>query len=99
MNCRTAPICGWGRSSAASGEFRPSLGEARTAADLGRRFGPSLTEREVQYLIDREWAVTAEDVLWRRSKLGLGLEPAERAQLESFMAARRREGQAAAPRA
>ena len=51
------------------------LGEAKSAADLGRHFGATLTEAEVRYLIDQEWAVTAEDVLWRRSKLGLHLIP------------------------
>ncbi|MBO0740804.1 MAG: glycerol-3-phosphate dehydrogenase, partial [Hyphomicrobiaceae bacterium] len=44
------------------------LGKATSARDLGRQFGATLTEAEVRYLIDQEWAVTAEDVLWRRSK-------------------------------
>jgi len=43
----------------------------RTQADWGRDFGGDLSEREVRYLMDREWARTAEDVLWRRSRLGL----------------------------
>jgi glycerol-3-phosphate dehydrogenase len=47
------------------------LGDARAAADLGRCFGADLTEREVNWLMRTEWARTAEDVLWRRSKLGL----------------------------
>ncbi len=51
------------------------LGGAKSAADLGRHFGATLTEVEVRYLIAQEWAVTAEDVLWRRSKLGLHLTP------------------------
>ena len=61
------------------------LGEARSAADLGRHFGATLTEAEVRYLVDQEWAVTAEDVLWRRSKLGLHLTRAEAAALEAWM--------------
>ena len=61
------------------------LGSARSAIDLGRQFGATLTEAEVRYLIDQEWAVTAEDVLWRRSKLGLRLSGAEAAQLGAFM--------------
>ena len=61
------------------------LGSARSARDLGRPFGATLTEAEVRYLIDQEWAVTAEDVLWRRSKLGLRLSGAEAAQLGAFM--------------
>jgi glycerol-3-phosphate dehydrogenase len=61
------------------------LGKARSALDLGRQFGATLTEAEVRYLIDQEWAVTAEDVLWRRSKLGLRLSGEEVAQLSAFM--------------
>ena len=63
------------------------LAGARTAADLGERFGWNLTEREVRWLMEREWARTAEDVLWRRSKLGLRLGAGEAARLEAFMAA------------
>ena len=46
-----------------------------SAADLGRDFGAGLTEHEVDFLVANEWAVTAEDVLWRRTKLGLRLNP------------------------
>jgi glycerol-3-phosphate dehydrogenase len=53
------------------------LGDARSAADLGRWFGP-LSEAEIGYLQAQEWAVSAEDVLWRRSKLGLHLTAEER---------------------
>jgi glycerol-3-phosphate dehydrogenase len=56
-------------------------------ADWGERFGADLTEREVRYLIDEEWARTADDVLWRRSKLGLRLSDAEAARLDAWMAA------------
>jgi glycerol-3-phosphate dehydrogenase len=59
---------------------------ARSAADLGRHFGSDLTEREVRYLIDKEWARTAEDVLWRRTKLGLRLTPMEAVRLGAWMA-------------
>ena len=65
------------------------LGEAREAADLGRDFGAGLSEREVVWLMDREWARTADDVLWRRSKLGLRLSREEAGALEDWMAARR----------
>ena len=51
------------------------LGNAGALADLGRDFGDGLYEREVDYLVDQEWAMTAEDVLWRRSKLGLHVAP------------------------
>ncbi len=47
------------------------LGDARNADDLGCVFGADLTQREVDWLVRYEWARTAEDVLWRRSKLGL----------------------------
>ncbi len=54
--------------------------------DLGQRFGADLTAAEVRYLMQKEWAQTADDVLWRRSKLGLRFSPAQRSTLESFMA-------------
>ena len=63
------------------------LGGAVAAADLGRRFGADLTEREVHWLMSREWALTAEDVLWRRSKLGLRVSAEDAAELEAHMAA------------
>ena len=63
------------------------LAGADSAAALGERFGWDLTEREVRWLMTREWARTAEDVLWRRTKLGLRFAPAEVARLEAFMAA------------
>lgn len=55
------------------------------ADDCGRDFGSGLTEREVRHLIVREWARTADDVLWRRTKLGLRLSLAEQASLGEFM--------------
>jgi len=77
------------------------VGAAETQDDMGTRFGGSLTEREVQYLIDEEWAVTAEDVLWRRTKQGLRFSEGERSALDSFMrtAARTETGVAGTPRA
>jgi glycerol-3-phosphate dehydrogenase len=61
---------------------------ARNAADLGIHFGADLTPAEVDYLRHDEWAVTAEDVLWRRSKLGLVLSEDEAAGLHATMSAR-----------
>lgn len=58
------------------------LGDARKMADLGDRFGGDLTEREVAYLVREEWAGSAEDVLWRRSKLGLHLDAEGQARLK-----------------
>jgi glycerol-3-phosphate dehydrogenase len=54
-------------------------------SDLGTVFGADLTEREVEYLMREEWAARAEDVLWRRSKLGLRFSAAQIDALESFM--------------
>lgn len=65
------------------------LGSSKSMADLGQLFGDTLTEAEVRYLMTNEWAVTAEDVVWRRSKLGLRLTPAEIAALDDWMAAHR----------
>jgi glycerol-3-phosphate dehydrogenase len=62
------------------------LGKAAKADDLGTRFGADLTAAEVRYLMTKEWAQTADDVLWRRSKLGLRLTAAEITGLEQFMA-------------
>ncbi|MBX2856303.1 MAG: glycerol-3-phosphate dehydrogenase [Rhodobacteraceae bacterium] len=61
---------------------------AAREADLGRRFGWNLTEREVVWLMEREWARTADDVLWRRSKIGLRLSGDEVADLDGWMRAR-----------
>ena len=47
------------------------LAGARSLAELGEDFGDGLFEAEINYLVDQEWAQTAEDILWRRSKLGL----------------------------
>jgi glycerol-3-phosphate dehydrogenase len=65
------------------------LGNARSMADLGQSFGATLTEAEVSYLIASEWACTADDVVWRRSKLGLRLSPAEIAGIDDWITAHR----------
>jgi len=62
------------------------LGDAADLADCGRQFGHGLTERELRHLIDREWARTTEDILWRRTKLGLRFTPAERQALADWLA-------------
>ncbi len=61
------------------------LGDAASAADLGTDFGAGLTEREVRWLMQREWARTADDILWRRSKLGLRLDAVQRQALAAFV--------------
>jgi glycerol-3-phosphate dehydrogenase len=62
------------------------LGEAKSRADLGPAFGPELTGAEVRYLMTTEWARFPDDVLWRRSKLGLTMPSADRDALAAFMA-------------
>jgi len=61
------------------------LDEAETRADLGRDFGGGLSQAEVDYLREKEWAVTAEDVLWRRTKLGLRLDTMQQAALAEYL--------------
>ncbi|WP_412174784.1 glycerol-3-phosphate dehydrogenase [Albidovulum marisflavi] len=61
------------------------LGDARQADELGTDFGATLTEREVVWLMEKEYARTAEDVVWRRSKLGLRLTAKQIADLEAWM--------------
>lgn len=64
--------------------------------DLGRHFGAGLYEREVAWLMANEWAMTAEDVAWRRTKLGLKFTRAELAELDGWMQAHRHQGATAA---
>jgi len=56
-------------------------------ADMGRDFGHCLFACEVDYLVANEWALTAEDILWRRTKLGLRFTTEETAELEAYLAA------------
>ncbi|CAD0183242.1 Aerobic glycerol-3-phosphate dehydrogenase [Ruegeria sp. THAF57] len=54
-------------------DARVILADAKSASDLGQEFGATLTERELEWLAEKEYARTAEDVAWRRNKLGLKL--------------------------
>ena len=65
---------------------RAILGTAESFDDLGRHFGATLTEAEVRHLVDREWARAADDILWRRTKLGLRMTTAEGAALADYLA-------------
>src|SRR6202048_4901531 len=65
------------------------LGNAKSLGDLGRSFGATLTESEVRYLMAPEWDCRADDIVWRRSKLGLRLSAAEIAALDDWTAAHR----------
>jgi glycerol-3-phosphate dehydrogenase len=60
---------------------------AEVAGDgrLGEDFGAGLTERELRYLAEHEWARTAEDVLWRRTKAGLHMSAEQRARVASYL--------------
>jgi len=62
------------------------LGEAKDEAALGEDFGAGLTACEVGWLTSREWARTAEDIMWRRTKLGLIASAATIARLEAYLA-------------
>ena len=61
------------------------LDGAGHARDLGLHFGAGLYAREIEHLRAREWAVTADDVLWRRTKLGLHLDAAERGAVARYL--------------
>jgi glycerol-3-phosphate dehydrogenase len=62
------------------------VGAATSLAGLGRHFGGNLYEAEARYLVAREWAQTAEDVLWRRTKHRLHLTEAERQAFADWFA-------------
>ena len=57
---------------------------AGSLADMGLEVAPGLYEAELRYLVREEWAHTAEDVLWRRSKLGLHFTPAQRQAVQDW---------------
>jgi D-erythritol 1-phosphate dehydrogenase len=61
------------------------VGDARTAADLGTDFGAGLTAREIEYLRREEWASTADDILWRRTKCGLPMIPEARERVAAYV--------------
>ena len=63
------------------------LGAAKSMDDLGPLFGDDLTGAEVRYLMNEEFARFADDILWRRSKLGLTMSGKDREALAAFMAA------------
>jgi len=62
------------------------LDDARTPADLGEDFGQGLTAAEIDYLVDEEWARCGDDVLWRRTKCGLGMPQADRDRVAAYVA-------------
>ena len=62
------------------------LGDAKVESDMGQNFGADLTQSEVNWLIEKEYARTAEDIVWRRSKLGLRLSLSEIDALDTWLA-------------
>jgi len=74
---------------------RQILSDAKSLADLGQHFGDTLYAAEVDYLIANEWVLGADDVLWRRSKLGLKIDEGEAKALDGWIAARTRQAEAA----
>ena len=67
---------------------RTMLSNAKLLSDLGTDFGHDLYAAEVDYLIDHEWAQSADDILWRRSKLGLRFSVAATQKLEKYVKVR-----------
>lgn len=63
------------------------LGDARQREDLGRDFGAGLSEAEVRYLVAKEWARSADDILWRRTKLAMSLSQPQQAELDAYLQA------------
>lgn len=61
------------------------VGAASKLADLGECFGADLHQAEVDYLVREEWARSADDILWRRSKLGLRFDVKQRLRLEKYL--------------
>ncbi|HEY5365958.1 MAG TPA: glycerol-3-phosphate dehydrogenase [Casimicrobiaceae bacterium] len=61
------------------------LGDASVLADLGIGFGAHLTAREVDWMVGEEWAVSADDILWRRTKCGLPMNAAERDAVRAYL--------------
>jgi glycerol-3-phosphate dehydrogenase len=72
-------------SQAYGTRLKALIGEAGDLSEFGRHFGHGLYEREVRWLATREYARTAEDILWRRTKLGLRFTPGETKALEAFL--------------
>ncbi len=70
-------------------EAREMLGEAKSAADLGEDFGATITARELDRAMEVEWVRSAEDFVWRRTKLGLRLDQAQIDRIDGYIAGRR----------
>lgn len=84
-------------SGAYGTRLRDMIGDATSLAELGRPFGAGLYEKELSWLREREFARTAEDVLWRRTKLGLVMVPEEAAAVEAWFTPSRRPSEGRGP--
>ena len=81
QSCTSDDDCG-------AGQTCDVLGDADNEAALGQHLGHGLYAREVDYLVNSEWTNCAEDLLWRRSKLGLLFRPAEVDGLREYLSSR-----------
>ena len=61
------------------------LGDAVQLPDLGRHFGAGMYQAEVNFLVNNEWATTAEDILFRRTKQGIRMSPKQISELDDFL--------------
>jgi glycerol-3-phosphate dehydrogenase len=68
------------------------LGSADKMADLGQELCPGLYESEARFLVQTEWARSAQDILWRRSKLGLYASPEQVQQLQDWLQSQKEAG-------
>ena len=76
-----APAVALRLARAYGARVREILGDAASMADLGEDFGCGLSQAEIDYLMAHEWVQTSEDILWRRSKLGLHLTQEQQARV------------------
>ncbi len=83
------PDWAWRLVRAYGTEAQDVLAGATSADDMGEDFGATLTAREVDWLVDHEFACKAADIVWRRNKLGLRMTEAQIARLEAYLADRR----------
>ncbi len=64
------------------------LGDATSVEDLGQHFGEGLYAKELDYLVEHEFVTRVEDVLWRRSKLGLRINEAQQLELQKWFSSK-----------
>ncbi|WCG82830.1 glycerol-3-phosphate dehydrogenase [Pectobacterium sp. A5351] len=72
------------------------LANVKGLGDLGEDFGHDLYEAELRYLVEKEWAVTLDDVIWRRTKLGMRFDDAQKQRISDWLASHRQQQMAKA---